>query len=469
MIRSNNLNYLIIFLFVGIWSSIGSDPYDFLILFEKPNYLYLNIAKMNLAEIINFLRSFFPLFSFMICLFILIKYKLFNKQKKFIYILLFIQIIQIISTLFSQNSIMSNFENLIDHIGRYHWTISSIASILIFMIAFKLKDFDIKKLFYISIFFLFLMVSIFSVKNIIDFYVLDIRTSLYNVSVLREGAYFLNHQMPRVTGISRSIVFLYVIIFILNQSLNKNSNYLNYLLYTMLSILGAFIFIYQSKYALGAFIIINIIFFFNFKNKIKGAKIILVLFISQFLIFFIFSNSRIIINKIDFKIFSINEKEDLYKEENRIKHFRKFGNVGLEGMDYADHAIFSGRIALWKESATYIKSRPFLGYGSMSDRAIINRTRLKDNNLVNPVSSAFFYALISGGIFSLILFLYFWINIKEKIFDIFMFQNITNIEKKIGTILILLIGLRCLIENSIMLFGVDYLLLLNTLYLTEKK
>ena len=469
MISSNNLNYLIIFLFVGIWSSIGSDPYNFLIAFEKPNDLYLNITKMNLVEIINFLRSFFPLFSLVICLFILIKYKLFNKQKNFIYILLFIQIIQIITTFFSKNSIMSNFENSIDHIGRYHWTISSIASILVFMIAFKLKNFDIKKLFYISVFFLFLMFLIFSVKNTIDFFAMDIRTSLYNISVLREGAYFLNHQMPRVTGISRSIIFLYVVIFILSQNLNKNSNYLNYIFYAMLITLGAFIFIYQSKYALGAFIIINFIFFFNFKNKIQGAKIILVLFISQFLIFFIFSNSRIIINKIDSKIFSFNEKEDLYKEDNRIKHFRKFGNIGLEGMDYADHAIFSGRIALWKESAKYIKSRPFLGYGSMSDRAIINKKRLKDNQLINPISSAFFYALISGGIFSLILFLYFWLKIREKIFNILIIHNMNSIEKKIGTILILLIGLRCLIENSIMLFGVDYLLLLNSLFLTEKK
>ena len=373
MINSTNLNYLIYFLFIGIWSSIGSDPYNFLILFENKNYLYLNIAKINVKEIINFLRAIFPLCSLIICLFILIKYKLYNNQKSFIYILLLIQLIQIVATFISKNSIMSNFENIIDHIGRYHWIISSIASILLFMIAFKLKNFDMKKLFYISVFFLALMISIFSTKNTIDFYSMDIRTSLYNINVLREGAYFLDHQMPRVTGISRSIIFLYVIVFILNYDLKNNSKYLNYIFYIILSLLGSFLIIYQSKYALGAFIIVNIIFFYNFKNKFKGAKIILILFISQLLIFYIYSNSRIIINKIDSKFFTINEKEDLYKEENRIKHFRKFGNVGLEGMDYADHAIFSGRISLWKESIKYIKSRPFLGYGSMSDRAIINK------------------------------------------------------------------------------------------------
>ena len=60
---------------------------------------------MNLKEIINFFRAFFPLFCLLIGLFILIKYKLFNKQKKFIYILLVIQIIQIVTTFFSKDSI----------------------------------------------------------------------------------------------------------------------------------------------------------------------------------------------------------------------------------------------------------------------------------------------------------------------------------------------------------------------------
>ena len=113
------------------------------------------------------------------------------------------------------------------------------------------------------------------------------------MDVLRDGAFFLNHQMPRVTGLSRSIVILYLVIFILSQSsLSKFKGYL----YILLSILGALIFIYQSKYALGCYIIMNIIFFLNFTKKKKVAKIIISLFLTQLFIFYCFSNSRVIID-----------------------------------------------------------------------------------------------------------------------------------------------------------------------------
>ena len=36
----------------------------------------------------------------------------------------------------------------------------------------------------------------------------------------------------------------------------------------------------------------------------------------------------------------------------------------------------SGRIGLWKTAIDFIKDRPFLGYGSMSDRDIINQKRI---------------------------------------------------------------------------------------------
>ena len=466
MINSNNFNYLILFLYIGLWSSIGSDPYNFLFIFENPNNLISIISKISLKEIINFFRAFFPLFCLLLCLFIIFKYKLFTKQKKFIYILLVIQIIQIVTTFFSKDSIMSNFEDPIDHVGRYHWTISSIASILLFMIASKLKNFDKKKIFYISIFFLALMVCWFSVKNISDFYSMNIRTSLYNLNVLRESAFFLGHQMPRVTGLSRSIIFLYVIIFFINLNSKNKFKFLNYVL---LIILGSFIFLFQSKFAVISFIIINFIFFFNFTNKVKGTKIILILLIAQILLFYTISNSRIIFNKIDTDFFVFDSKDNLNKDQNKVRHFRKFADLQKKGMQHFEHIVFSGRIELWKKSTDYIKARPILGYGSMSDRAIINQKKLKNNDLINPISNAFLYALMSGGIFSLILFFYFWFNIREKIFNIFKIQDMSNNEKKIGTIIIFLIGLRCLVENSIMLFGVDYLLLLNSLYLTEKK
>ena len=95
---------------------------------------------------------------------------------------------------------MSNYENTIDHIGRYHWLISSIATIMIFMIANRLNGFDMKSFFYISIFFLFLMLFWFTGKIFIDFYLLSNSKSMYHLSVYRDSAAFLGHDMPRITG-----------------------------------------------------------------------------------------------------------------------------------------------------------------------------------------------------------------------------------------------------------------------------
>ena len=105
----------------------------------------------------------------------------------------------------------------------------------------------------------------------------------------------------------------------------------------------------------------------------------------------------------------------------------------------------------------------------MSDRHIINEQRLKNRNIVNPVSNAFLYSLISGGILSLFLFFYFWLNIYKNIINILKINTISSYYEKIAIFIIFILALRCLVENSVMLFGVDFLLLLNALYLIERK
>ena len=72
-------------------------------------------------------------------------------------------------------------------------------------------------------------------------------------------------------------------------------------------------------------------------------------------------------------------------------------------------------LAYGKKLLFILKKDLFLGYGSMSDRHIINEKRLKNQSLVNPVSNAFLYSLISGGLVTLFLFIFFWISILKKI------------------------------------------------------
>ena len=313
MVNSKFINFFVIFLFIGLWSSVGSDPYNFLFIFEKKNIIELNTTNINLKKTINFFRATFPLFCLLSSLLLIIKYKLFKNQKKLIYILLIIQIIQIVTTFFSKGSIISNYEDSIDHLGRYHWILSSIAAIFIFMIATRLNNFEMKTLFYVSIFFLALMILWFSTMYIIDFYRLNTITSIYNMNVLRDSAFFLDHQMPRVTGLSRSIVFLYIIIFYLTQNLKNFSIFFKY---TLLIILGTLIFLFQSKFATITFAMINLFFIFNFTNKSKGVLIILSLIITQFTFFYFISNSRIIYNTLDSKNIVLNEQKNIKKKGN---------------------------------------------------------------------------------------------------------------------------------------------------------
>ena len=84
MIISKKINYLIILIFFGLWTSLGSDPYDFLIIFEG-DLILQNIFELKLVNIINFFRALVPLGCLVICFVIIIKYKIYKHQNKLNY------------------------------------------------------------------------------------------------------------------------------------------------------------------------------------------------------------------------------------------------------------------------------------------------------------------------------------------------------------------------------------------------
>ncbi len=490
MTQNKIINYSLIILFIGMWGSIGSDPNNYLVFFKNifennPNHL-----ETSFIEVINLLRSIFPIFTLIICIFLILKYKFYVKQEKFIYLLFFIQIVQLISTFFSHETFLSNFESNLDYLGRYHWIMSSLSIILIFMIANKINNFDMRVLSYISIFFLSIMIIYFSYKNINDFFLLDVKTSIYNLNVFRESAYFLGHEIPRVTGISRSIIFLYILIFFLNF---HSKIIFIYIKYFLLIILGSLIFFFQSKFSIILLIFMYFIFYKNFQKKINGIKLLILILILQITFFYTLSNMRSVLNFIEHN----NIQEETLKDENiknedgnkilkknKIEHLRTLTDDTKDGLDKVLYIVLSGRVDLWIQSWEYIKKRPFLGYGSMSDRIIINQKRLnpltginnnpsiasKINkfNTINPVSNAFIYSLLSGGVFSLILLITFFYSIRQRLIIIFSSSYIkVNYKYKIACLILFVIFLRCFIENSIMLFGVDYMILLNCLFERE--
>ena len=108
----------------------------------------------------------------------------------------------------------------------------------------------------------------------------------------------------------------------------------------------------------------------------------------------------------------------------------------------------------------------------MSDRLLLNKRETintaKKDYITHPASNAFIYSAFSGGIFCTVFLIYFLFNIRKKILNIFFLNKANKTEEKIGTIIIFIILLRTLIENSFMLYGIDYILLVSSLYLINK-
>ena len=49
MINSKKLEYLILFLFIGIWCTIGSDPNNFLYLFDNKSKTISILSNISLS------------------------------------------------------------------------------------------------------------------------------------------------------------------------------------------------------------------------------------------------------------------------------------------------------------------------------------------------------------------------------------------------------------------------------------
>ena len=75
MINRKIIFYYVIFSWIGLWASLGSNPYDFLFIFEKEKNILLNFNNMDFTKIINFIRSIFIPISLLISLVILIQFR----------------------------------------------------------------------------------------------------------------------------------------------------------------------------------------------------------------------------------------------------------------------------------------------------------------------------------------------------------------------------------------------------------
>ena len=165
----------------------------------------------------------------------------------------------------------------------------------------------------------------------------------------------------------------------------------------------------------------------------------------------------------------LREKRDLMKyfslDANEIWHLGRKSEKQQEFYSriFEDFST-SGRTEDWKNNITFFKKRPIFGYGFQGDRFLTNE----------PVSNAYIYSLISGGItgfilFTIIAFLSFTKCIKAIFFDK-IFYDKSKIILKCSVLINLVVLLRTLIENSFSVYNFDLILFLVTysiMYLNE--
>ena len=479
IIKIFNLKFLIIFLWVLMFGTLGS----------KWKYSTINIFSINeLLNILRFISFFiFPLFFYIYFKF----YKNYRFKNNLIlkcfYLIFILQLFGFVNFYFFNENLYAERladENLISSGYNlrfsYSFYIAFSAIIPLPLMALinnkpKLTHYLLK----ICILILALITIFYLSKVIYDFFKSN-KIYFYHLSFLTWGT-ILDVPAPRATGLSKWLVILYI--FTLTYLFFNKKN--NFLLYLLIIFLGIFIYLFQSRTSVYFMFPFTLLLFFKEKKYlINTFKIILI--ISSVLIF-----SNIIIDykhkniievveeeivnlkikkneKIDDEI--INNDENINNDEinnfeakiERLNNIKKAYSKKEKNRNFGDKENFStGRIEIWKALLPFIfenKMQNFLiGYGPQSDRYFSGQN----------ASSGIIYVLITSGLFGFVLFSTICLKIIYLIFKLFKLkaslfkQDSNKLQLLFFSIFCLIFFmLRSLVEISFMLFGMDYLIFL---------
>jgi hypothetical protein len=202
---------------------------------------------------------------------------------------------------------------------------------------------------------------------------------------------------------------------------------------------------------------ISIISFFNSKNiKNKVSNFFLYIGIPIILVLAIILIKYLVLNYSDPK-FTYFLKDETEKKILLRKDFQTDEKIDI-------NKISSGRLKDWINitTKTYEES-PIYGFGAQGDRFLINQTS----------SSAFIYAFSSSGIMGLFFFCILYLRsllisirllIRKDNYLKFTMKNYFTILASLNLIFLLI---RSFFESSIAVFGIDFLVFILCLAITE--
>lgn len=425
----------------SILLSIGVPPHDI-----------LNFGD-SFLDSVNSIRIGFPLLA---CLVLTVYYMLvnFNKKKteifkkKFIIFFLFLAyfIFQVIGLFLKNYSIKSlNLDNT------YLVILGSGAIITLFLIDQTKSKKLINNTIYLTLSVIFLAGLVLLLSHIKNSNFQHASYfSLYN-SVPTGQQIFMNHELPRVTGISRTLSILNIVLFCFYFFLKSNKS--KYIFLALNILIGLIIFGFQSRGTILCYVS-TIIFFLLISKKISLTNKIKFFIIICIIPFIIFESIRYLtLTKITPQLPFKYEKEEAMNiliEKNRI---------------FQDQSS-SGRFILWVQAIKKYDKKKLFGYGPQADRFLL-KENLK-NSFSDNVSNAYIYSFLCGGYFGLISFLLLvggiLTLILKKIFKENLFDHNNMRIEKISLLFLIFFLIRSIFENSFSVFGIDFIIVIISVF-----
>tara|TARA_B100000795_G_C22798657_1_gene440667 strand:+ start:688 stop:2085 length:1398 start_codon:yes stop_codon:yes gene_type:complete len=454
--KPHNNNGLLIkiflfFFFITSWLSIGTSYFNLIDFFYQ--------SEITTLKIINLLRVLINLLGFPILCYLFIK-KIFEKKNNFFksnllfYAPLCYFLAQIPGLLYTTNSL-----------GNIIYIISAINILIIVNLSVRIfKPNEIIWLIYIS-FILLLGVLLQS-------FIKDLYTYMFDPVARFYGQIntILNDSYIRSSGVSRIALILLIIYSFFFKKFIK-SKFFKIIPFFVFSFM---IFLYQSR-AVIILLVLFILFITFFVGKFSLSKFFKY-FCICIIIPFIASNNitalklnngeniRQLYNSAiengytgsqnDFQKKFITIEKTLFCEIINCSN----KSVRLNNAD--DVFTTSGRVDDWTKIIDNFdfKNNLFFGYGSQGDRFLINQT----------ASNGILYALSSSGIIGLLFFIIFSAIAGIKIVKYLLIKTEKNSIYIFSILIMIIFGVRSLVESSYAFFGIDFILFYTAFVLSEK-
>jgi hypothetical protein len=430
------LKLFLLFSFVIVWLSIGIHPLT-LVNFN-PNF-------SNYKNILNFFLCISTIFIFIILILLI------NKNRKIFFsdidrvALLFILyfICQIIGIISSNNDLIN-----------LYYILNSINALLLILLIYKIfseKAFNS---------FLIISILILSAAFLFYFY------KYFLIFIFIEGQTFYgawgavsyvekNDAIPRPTGLARTALILFIYSYF-EYFINNKKNFLYILIF-----LGTIIFFFQSRAIIFIYILLIIFIPFFLKKYYKFIelnKIVLIFIIIPILLFIICN-----VLKKEFIKLNLFDRDKIglilgYTNEEDYSHFIRDYSVDTKYLRQIDPQTWSsGRTRDWKK---ILSEKPkIFGYGPQGDRLLL------DNS---TAANALLYALSSAGVIGVLLIILIYFLTLKELYKIYLEKNYYNFYITVSLFFLIILLLRSILESSFAVFGIDYILFLQS-YLIIKK